>query len=119
MKESLTLEQTTDCKASFSENERYQDMTGTFMFSIVETRPDIAFITSIASRFAKNPGYQHTKVVKTILRYLKGSRKRGITYSSQSKLLVEGYLDSDLAGDKKNRKSTCGFIYMFYKGPIS
>lgn len=106
MKESVILEQRTNGEVSASEKERYQGMTGSLMFSMVETRPDIAFATSIASRFAKNQGHQHTEAVKTILRYLKGSRERGITYGGQSELLVEGYSDSDWAGDKESRKST-------------
>lgn len=119
MKESAILEQRTDGEASASEKERYQGMTGSLMFSMVETRPDIAFATSIASRFAKNPGHQHTEAVKTILRYLKGSRERGITYGGQSELLVGGYSDSDWAGDKESRKSTSGFIFMLNGGPVS
>ena len=95
-------------------------MTGSIMFSMVETRPYIAFATSVASRFAKNPGHQHTEAVKTILRYLKGSRERGITYGGQEELLlVEGYSDSDWAGDKESRKSTSGFIFMLNRGPVS
>ncbi len=67
MKESVILEQRTEREASASEKERYQGMTGSLIFSMVETRPDIAFATSIASRFAKNLGHQHTEAVKTIL----------------------------------------------------
>lgn len=87
MKETALLEQRTDGEASPSEKERYQGMTGSLTFSMIETRPDIAFAISVASRFAKNPGHQHTEAVKTILQYLKGSRERGITYGGQSKLL--------------------------------
>lgn len=116
MKESAILEQRTNGEVSASEKERYQGMTGSLMFSMVETRPDIAFATSIAIRFAKNQGHQHTEALKTILRYLKGSRERGITYGGQSELLVEGYSDSDWAGDKESRKSTSGFIFML-NGP--
>ena len=119
MKETAFLEQKTEGEASPSEKKRYQGMTGSLMFSMVETRPDIAFATSVASRFAKNPGHQHTEAVKTILRYLKGSNERGITYGGQSKLLVEGYSDSDWAGDKESRKSTSGFIFMLNGGPVS
>ena len=79
---------------------------------MVETRPDIAFTTSIASRFAKNLSHQYTKAIKTILQYLKGLRKRGITYGGQEKILVEEYLDSDWAGDKNSQKSIFGFIFM-------
>ena len=41
-------------------------MTGLLMFSMVETRPDIAYATSVASRFAKNLFHQYTETVKTI-----------------------------------------------------
>lgn len=72
------------------------------MFSIVETRPNIVFATSVASCFAKSLSYQHIEVVKTILQYLKGSNKQEIIYSGQNKLSVEGYSDSDWAEDKKS-----------------
>lgn len=80
MKESAILQTRTEGQASKTERERYQGMVGSIMFSMVETRPDVAFATSIASRFAKNPGHQYMEAVKTILRYLKGTRDRGITY---------------------------------------
>lgn len=55
MKETTLLKQKREKEVSPSEKERYQDMTGSFMFSIVEIRPNIAFTTSVASFFAKNP----------------------------------------------------------------
>lgn len=100
MKEITLLQPRTEGEATAAEKERYQGMTGSIMFSIVETRPNISFATSVASRFAKNLGHQHTEAVKPILRYLKGSKERGITYGGQDKLLVEGYSESDRAGDK-------------------
>lgn len=33
--------------------------------------------------------------------------------------MVEGYSDSDWAGDKNDRKSTSGFIFMLNGGPVS
>lgn len=54
-------------------------MTGSIMFSIVETRPDITFATSVVVWFTKNPSHQYTKVVKIILQYLKSSKEQGIT----------------------------------------
>ncbi len=121
MKESATLETRTDGQASTAERERYQGMIGSIMFSMVETRPDVAFATSVASRFAKNPGHRHMEAVKTILRYLKGSRERGITYGDldQEDLLLEGYSDSDWAGDRESRRSTSGFIFLLIGGPVS
>lgn len=69
---------------------------------MIETRLDIAFATLIASRFAKDPSYQYTKAVKTILQYLKDSREQGITYDGQEKLLVEEYLNSNWVDNKKS-----------------
>lgn len=54
------------------------------IFSIVETKPNIAFATFVASYFAKNLGHQHNKTIKTILQYLKSLNKRKIIYSSQN-----------------------------------
>ena len=67
-------------KATGAKHERYQGMTGSIIFSMVEIRPDIAFAISVVSRFAKNPSHQHIKAVKTIFRYLKAIRDTGITY---------------------------------------
>lgn len=53
--------------------------------------------------FAKNFFHQYTKIVKTILRYLKDSRMRGITYGKTDKniLKIEDYYHSNWASDKK------------------
>lgn len=60
------------------------------MFSIVETRPDIAYVMSVTSRFAKNLSYQHTKTVKIILQYLKGLRDQEIIYGREKNLTLKG-----------------------------
>lgn len=112
IKETALFKQKTKGEKSPSEKKRYQGMTRSFMFSIVETRPDIAFAMSVTSCFAKNPGHQYTEAVKTILQYLKGSNKQRITYRGQSRLLVERYSNSNWAENKKSRKSTSGFIFM-------
>lgn len=74
------------------------------MFSMVETGLDIAFSIAVAARFAQNPSHAPIEAVKTILRYLKGSMNRGITYGGQENLSIEGYSDSDWVRDKESRK---------------
>ena len=59
------------------------------------------------------------EVVKTILRYLKGSRECDITYGGEESLILEGYSDSNWASNKDSRKSTSGFIFMLNGGPVS
>ena len=108
-------------EATQAERERYQGMTGSIIFSMVETRPDIAFATLVVSRFAKNPSHHHSEAVKTILCYLKATRSIGITYGGEQggDLVIKGYSDSDWAGDYATRKSTSGFIFMLNGGPVS
>lgn len=119
MRESVQLLPNNSGKeATNAEQEKYQGMTGLLMFSMVETRPDIAFATSVASRFAKNPSHTHIESVKTILKYLKGTKERGIV-CGQGTLAIEGYSDSDWARDKDSRKSTSGYIFMLNGGPVS
>lgn len=95
MKESAVLLPCTDREATTAEKKRYQSITGSIIFSMVETRPDIAFATSVAAKFTKNLSHQHTKAIKTILEYLKGLREQRITFGGQDKLFVERYSDFD------------------------
>ncbi len=57
MKERIIFLPNAGTQASPSAQENYQGMTGSIMFSMVETRPDIAFATSVVGRFAKNPSH--------------------------------------------------------------
>lgn len=50
-------------------------MISSIIFSIVKTRSDITFATSMKSLFVKNLDYQYTKEVKIVLQYLKSSRE--------------------------------------------
>ena len=109
----------TNSEASSSKRETYQGITESLMFFMVETRPDIAFLILIVSRFAKNLSCQHIKVVKTIFRDLKSSKKQGTTYGGQDKLFLERYSNSNWAGDKKSQKSTFDYIFMLNAGQVS
>lgn len=75
MKKIALFKQKTEKKASSSEKKRYQGIIRTLMFSIVETRSNITFATSVTNCFTKNLGHQYTGTVKTILQYLKALNK--------------------------------------------
>jgi hypothetical protein len=49
------------------------------MYAQVCTRPDLAFITGMLGRFQSNPGMDHWKAVKKVLRYLQSTV--GISYA--------------------------------------
>ena len=48
--------------------------------------------------------------MKWIFRYLRGSSKSCLSFGS-SKLVLEGYIDVDMAGDLDGRKSTSGYLF--------
>jgi len=50
----------------------YSSAVGSFIYAMICTRPDIAHVDTV-SRFLSNPGKKHWRVVKWILRYLKGT----------------------------------------------
>ncbi|XP_074328210.1 secreted RxLR effector protein 161-like [Apium graveolens] len=79
---------------------------------LVHTRPDIAFVVGIVSRFMEHPTVMHMNAVKKILRYVKGTIDYGLLYSRRSgnNILIV-YSDSDLVGNVEDRKSTGGVAF--------
>ena len=60
----------------------------------------------------ERPTILHQKVVKHILRYVKGTVHYGLVYPRRSsEMVITGYSDSDLAGDMDDRKSTRGMVF--------
>ena len=58
-------------------------------------------------------------MVKNALHYVKGTTGLMLTYRKSETLEIEGYSDSDFAGDADDRKSTSGYIFTLAKGAIS
>ena len=95
----------------------FQSIIGSVMYCQTQTRPDIAYGVSLLSRFSSNPRQEHINAAKRLLRYLRGTIDLGIVYHGPAD--VEGYTDSDWAGDVSDRKSTTGYVFKLTNGPIS
>ena len=63
------------------------------MYPMTCTRPNIAFAVAKLIRFTSNPRPHHWKVVRRVLKYLKGNMDHGITYSGEPPIL-KGYFDA-------------------------
>ncbi|KAK3030421.1 hypothetical protein RJ639_037550 [Escallonia herrerae] len=97
----------------------YANTVGYRMYAMVCTRPDISHAVSMVSRYMGNPGKKHGDAVKWIFRHLAGSTNFGIMFDHDgAKGEVSGFVDSDYAGDLDSRRSTTGYIFTFYGGPI-
>jgi hypothetical protein len=97
---------------------RYQSAVGTLMYTMLGTRPDIAFAVSVVSRFSSNPDEHHWKAVKRIFSYLRGSIDLNLVYEGDLSDLV-GHADANWAGDIDTRRSTTGFVFNLGSGAIS
>ena len=97
----------------------YASAVGSLMYAQVCIRPDIAFAVNALGRYLSNPGLNHWKAVKKVMRYLQGTKDYMLTYKRSDQLEVTGYSDSDFAGCLDDRKSTSGFIFMIAGGAVS
>ena len=88
---------------------RYQRLVGKLIY-LSHTRPDIAYAVSVVSQFMHNPSEDHMGVVIRILRYLKSSPGKGLLFSKNAHLNIEGYTDADWTGNILDRKSTSGYF---------
>ena len=82
-----------------ADQERYRRMVGKLIY-LSHTRPDIAYAVGVVSKFMHRPQVEHMTAVLRILRYLKGTSRKGILYTRNENLVLVGYTDADLAGDR-------------------
>ena len=91
----------------------------------MNSRPDIAFTVRRLAQFTSNPDSACWAAMKHLLRYLKGTRTKGIIYGlrqttgSEDDSHIEGYTDADWAGDTFTSRSTTGYVFMSAGGPIA
>ncbi|GBN59582.1 Retrovirus-related Pol polyprotein from transposon TNT 1-94 [Araneus ventricosus] len=96
----------------------YRSLIGSLMYLAICTRPDICHTVSYLSQFNENAGMPHWTAAKRVLKYLKGTKNRGLTFRPTKKPLV-GYADADWASDITDRKSYSGCVLKFADGAIS
>ena len=97
----------------------YASVVGSLMYAQICTRPDISFAVGMLGRYQSNPGLDHWKAAKKVLRYLQGIKEYMLTYRRSDHLEVIGYSDSDYVGCVDTQKSTCGYLFLLAGWAIS
>jgi len=99
----------------------YSSVVGSLMYAVVCTRPDLSHAVSVVSRYMHNPSRAHWKIVKWILRYVKGSIDRGLVFDGNKAATwdVAGFVDFDYAGDLDRRRFISAYIFTMCIGAIS
>ncbi|XP_040868637.1 secreted RxLR effector protein 161-like [Glycine max] len=99
----------------------YRQIVGCLRF-ICHSRPEISHGVGVISRFTTRPKQSHLATTKRIRRYRKGIENCGILFPNQKEkgdLHLVGYTNSDWCGDKVDRRSTFGFVFLLSGAPIS
>lgn len=99
----------------------YRNLIGALNYLACLSRPDIAFVVSMLSRFNNNPQQKHWNAAKAVLRYIKDTQSHGLLFQSDNgkQLNINIYSDADWGGDPITRKSTTGMLIEISGGPIA
>ena len=97
----------------------YASAIGSLTYAQVCTRPDIAFAVGVLGRYQSNPGLDHWRATKKVMRYLKGTKDYMLMYRRPDSLEVIGYSASDFAGCVDSCKSTSGYIFKLADEAVS
>ena len=107
----------------------YRSVLASVIYIMNWTRPDVAYAVSKLCRFMHNPGEEHIKALKRLLRYLAGTSDYGLSYNYSSgwrdathekcKESVYGFYDAAHADCVDTYKSTGAYCFYFGNCVIS
>ena len=86
----------------------FRGLVGTLQY-LTLTRPDLSYSVNYASQFMHAPTVVHLKMVRRILRYVKGAIDIGLHFTSNTTLDLCAFSDADWAGCPTTRRSIIGY----------
>ncbi|CAI7772332.1 unnamed protein product, partial [Closterium sp. NIES-53] len=103
-----------DEEAQVRQEEEYRQKVGSPQFSATTMRPNIAFACSKLGSGLTMRSDQHWCEIDRCLAYLANTRDIALEFGGGAdSLKLVGYVDADDAGDKQNRTSTGGYVFVF------
>ena len=87
------------------------------MYIMTCTRPDVAYLLGVVSRYQSDPGENHWKVIKTILKCLSNTKDQWLVYGEIDLKLV-GFTNFSFQSDHDDSKSISGDIFTLNDGVI-
>ncbi|KAJ0920331.1 putative RNA-directed DNA polymerase [Helianthus annuus] len=86
----------------------FQKLIGKLIYLSL-TRPDISYTVQFLSQFMHSPNEMHLNLALRLLRYLKQSPGKGLSFKKSVSLNLLGFADSDWGKCLSTRKSVTGF----------
>jgi Reverse transcriptase (RNA-dependent DNA polymerase) len=106
----------------------YRSVIGKLHYLVAGSRSEIAYAVHQCARFAHAPTMEHSKAVKWIGRYLKGTTHEGTILRPDKTKQLEVYVDADFAGnwdpeiaanDRSTARSRHGYYILYGGVPIA
>eukprot|EP00253_Pinus_taeda_P008358 PITA_08358 len=101
----------------------YASAVSSLMYEMVCTRPGIAHVVGVLSRFMSKPRKEHWTTVKRIFIYFHGTNYYVLCYQGRlgldRVLDIHGFVDADWVGDLDRRRSTSGYVFNLFGGVVS
>ncbi|KAK8685929.1 hypothetical protein V6N13_124960 [Hibiscus sabdariffa] len=112
------------CPSTSQERERmsqvpYASATGSIMYAMICTHPDLSYALCMTSRYQANPGEGHWVAVKNILKYLRRTKDVFLVYGGEEQLSIKGYTDASFQTDKDDSRSQSGFVFRLNGGALA
>ena len=75
-----------------SYTKKMQSLVGSLTWLSISTRPDISTITNLLAKYVRQPSKGHLDAAKRVLRYLKGTKHKGIKFETSPQRQIEAFL---------------------------
>lgn len=92
----------------------YREITGSLMYLVACTRPDLAVAVNQLARHMSKPGKAHMGAAKHCLRHLRGTAQLGLTFrkNSTSPNQLIGYADATWGSIPGSSRSVSGYAFL-------
>ncbi|KAE8210107.1 hypothetical protein CF319_g9440 [Tilletia indica] len=97
----------------------YPARVGSLMWLVQCTRMDMCFPVGVLARKMGSPDEEAKADAQTALRYVRKTSDLKLTYKPTSDVVLQGYADADHGGDREDRKSTTGWVFLLFGCAVS
>ncbi|KAH9111206.1 hypothetical protein AeMF1_014215 [Aphanomyces euteiches] len=103
---------TEDIHAEDTRNVPCQSLVGALQYLVSATRPDIANSVRYVSSHNHDHNQTHWRMAKRVLKYLKGTSDKALTFQGNRTGQPVAFCDADFANDPTDSRSISGFAVM-------